>query len=81
MVMRSFATVELKLVAEGDANAIVNELKTELGKRYSVFLDDDGRTVVIQGDLHDYRLRNRITWKVTGGKHGFDVQTSKNKLN
>ena len=81
MVMRSIKTIEMKLKAEGDGQTIVEELRSDLGKRYSVFLDDDGRTVVIQGDLHDYRMRNRIIWKVSGGKHGFDVQASENRPN
>jgi hypothetical protein len=76
MVMRSHATIEMQLMAEGDAEEIVNALKQELGAGFRVFLSDDRRTVTIRGDLHDYRLRNRIIRKVTGGRHGFDVQAN-----
>jgi len=47
MVMRSHTTVEMQLEVEGNVQAIVRELRNELGNRYSVSIDSDGRRVII----------------------------------
>ena len=75
MVMRSIATKEMCLSIEGDINDIKKLLHDEFGDVLRIFISDDGKEISIRGDLHDYKMRNRIIRIVSGGKHGIDIQT------
>ncbi|MCK4614597.1 MAG: hypothetical protein KAU14_07330 [Thermoplasmata archaeon] len=75
MVMRSFATKEMCLHIEGKVDDIKKQLHAEIREILKIFISEDGKEICIRGDLHDYRVRNKIIRIVSGGKHGVDLQT------
>jgi hypothetical protein len=76
MVMRSFATVEMSLPIEGDRKSVMENLMAEFGDILAIEFDLEENTVKIQGDLHDYKMRDKIIWIVSGGKRGAHVPTN-----
>lgn len=76
MVRRSFATIEMHLPIEGEKDNVVKELKAEFGDILEIEFDFEKNIVKIHGDLHDYRMRDRIIWIVSGGKRGTYVQAN-----
>jgi len=76
MARRSFGTVEMKLPIEGEKEAVMRELMAEFGDILEIDFDLEMNLVHIHGDLHDYRMRNRIMRIVSGGKRGIDVQAN-----
>ena len=76
MARRSFGTVEMKLPVEGEKEKVKQELMAEFGDILEIDFDSEMKTVHIVGDLHDYRMRNRIIRIVSGGKRGINVQAN-----
>ena len=66
----------MKLPIEGEKDAVMRELMAEFGDILDIDFDFEMNTVRIHGDLHDYRIRNKIIRIVSGGKRGFDVQAN-----
>ena len=76
MVWRSFATVEMSLPIEGEKEAVMRELMAEFGDILEIEFDLEENIVKIHGDLHDYRMRDKIIWIVSGGKRGTYIQAN-----
>ena len=58
--MRSFATVEMSLPIEGERDSVMKELAAEFGDILEIEFDLKENVVKIHGDLHDYKIREKI---------------------
>ena len=72
MVMRTFEIKELSYIVTPEQ---VEEILTQLNELYGDELEIsvERNEVIIRGDLHNYRRRERILWILSGGEHGSNV--------
>jgi hypothetical protein len=72
MVMRTIEIREIRYkVGRKRVTAIADKLRKSYGHKLKVFYRGD--TVGVRGDLRNYKLRAKILWIMSGGKHGSNV--------
>jgi len=75
MVMRTIEIREISYkVGKKDKPKILARLKELYGKELKISSKND--EIRVEGDLHNYKRRERIIWILSGGKHGSDLQTN-----
>jgi len=75
MVMRTIEIKEISYkVGKKDKSKILARLKELYGKELKISIKDN--EIRVEGDLHNYKRRERIIWILSGGKHGSDLQTN-----
>ena len=72
MVMRTFEINKISLSVEKKRQ---KEVLKQLKELYSdrLIITKKGSEISVSGDLHNFKLRRKILWILSGGKHGKDV--------
>ena len=72
MVMRSFEVKEISMeVDENLLDSVFRKLQDLYENRLKIW--KDGTRIRVSGDLRNYKLRRRILFILSGGKHGTDL--------
>ena len=72
MVMRTIEITSISYpVDAARRSAVIKELQDLYGDTLRIAEKEDG--VEVEGDLRNYKRRNRILWIMSGGKHGKNV--------
>ena len=75
MVMRTLEIKEISYRVEiAQLDSIVAELKKLYEDQLEIIINGD--EIIVKGDLHNYKRRERILWILSGGKHGSNVHAS-----
>mgnify|MGYP001573052449 CR=1 FL=1 len=75
MVMRSIEVKEISYKVEKKRiKQVILELKRLYGSCIKIKIEDE--EIKVSGDLRNYKMRERIIWVLSGGKHGTDVSAS-----
>ena len=72
MVMRTFEINMISFPVEKKRRKeVLKKLKELYGNRLNI--KQSGEEIIVSGDLHNYILRRKIIWILSGGKHGKNV--------
>ena len=72
MVMLTFEINKISLSVEKKRQKeVLRQLKELYGDRLKI--TKKGNEISVSGDLHNFKLRRKILWILSGGKHGKDV--------
>ena len=72
MVMRTFEINKISFSVEKKRQKeVLKQLKELYGDRLKIA--KKGNEISVSGDLHNFKLRRKILWILSGGKHGKDV--------
>jgi hypothetical protein len=72
MVMRTFEINKITFKVEKKRQNDVMKKLTELyGDKLKI--TKSGNEISVSGDLHNYKLRRKVLWILSGGKHGKNV--------
>ena len=72
MVMRTFEINKISFKVEKKRQkGVIKQLTDLYGDKLKI--TKTGNEISVSGDLHNYKLRRKILWILSGGKHGKNV--------